>query len=173
MKLDLELLAPYLPYGLKFFIPHDDYQEIQTLTGLSKEDGIQTDYDKVDEQGTVGNLWSFTGERNYEFYRIKPILRPLSDLKRVGSDIINEHSINILISEKHNIDYGIFSHFAGHLDLELDGDHMLRYDADKSISFQVFFDIQNEILKGHYDVFGLIEKNLAIDKNTLDDKIEK
>jgi len=130
MKLDLELLAPYLPYGLKFFIPHDDYQEIQTLTGLSKEDGIQTDYDKVDEQGTVGNLWSFTGERNYEFYRIKPILRPLEDL-----DDEEDNTPEELIRCCWNYTQGLIAK--------------------------------------HYDVFGLIEKNLAIDKNTLDDKIEK
>jgi len=143
MKLELKHLAPYLPYGLKIYM-----EDLRShVKPFSWELGIETNLKQVLD------------------FQNKPILRPLSDLKIVGSDIINEHSINILISEKHNIDYGIFSHFKGHLDLELDGDHMLRYDADKSISFQVFFDIQNELLKGHYDVFGLIEERLAIDIN--------
>jgi len=111
--------------------------------------------------------------RNFQFgmwadlFDIKLILRPLSDLNRYGEDIINEHSINLLISEKHGLDYGVFIYYDGKMDIELDGDPDLRYDVNKRISFDVMFTIQEELLKGHYDIHKLIENNLAIDINTI------
>ena len=131
---------------------HIEDNRIYTLEGLSAK------YDMVDLDDDYG--WSHIGE-------FKPILRPLSDLNRFGEDIINEHSINLLISEKYNLDYGILSHFKGELSINLEGDYDLRYDANKSISFNVMLTIQEELLKGHYDIFNLIENNLAIDINTL------
>ena len=149
MKLELKHLAPYLPYKLKV---HIEDNRIYTLEGLSAK------YDRVDLDDDYG--WSYMGG-------IKLILRPLSDLNRFGEDIINEHSINLLISEKYNLDYGTFSSFKGELDIELDGDPDLRYDVNKRISFDVMLTIQEELLKGHYDIYGLIENNLAIDINTV------
>ena len=160
MTLELQHLACYLPYGLDFITQSgkvfksqtkDDF-EIRIFKGNSPNGNKQ--YHSL----TLGKI------NRGEF---KPILRPLSDLNRYGEDIINEHSINLLISEKYNLDYGILSHFKGELSIDLDGDPDLRYDANKSISFNVMLTIQEELLKGHYDIFNLIENNLAIDINTI------
>ena len=71
------------------------------------------------------------------------------------------------MEERHGVDYGVFSHYKGELDIELDGDTSAHYDQNKTISFNVMMDIQTELLKGHYDIFGLIEKELSIDINTI------
>ena len=95
----------------------------------------------------------------------KPILRPLSDLKSLGDKNIpiNSHTINQILG------YGEieFSYFKGDLDIIHDSDSDQRYDSDKTISFSTFETIRTELLKGHYDIFGLIDAGLAIDINTL------
>ena len=152
MKLELRDLAPYLPYGVKMIFEKSG--DIRVLNGLFIELGELRFHFNVINRGQT--IWNY-----------KPILRPLSDLNRFGEDIINEHSINLLISEKYNLEYGTLSHFKGELSIDLDGDFDLRYDANKNISFDVMLTIQKELLKGHYDIFNLIENNLAIDINTI------
>jgi len=147
MKLELHHITPYA-----------DKAVFGTFNGVRD---ILTDIDFVN--GLVSSL----NNGSVELENFKLELRPLSDLNRYGEDIINEHSINLLISEKYNLDYGTFSSFKGELDIELDGDPDLRYDVNKRISFDVMLTIQEELLKGHYDIYGLIENNLAIDINTV------
>ena len=65
-KLELEHLAPYLPYGLKYI--DDDVDKIVELHNL--DTGI----------GLVNFGW---GDAK-NLYEIKPILRPLSDLTKLG-----------------------------------------------------------------------------------------
>lgn len=152
MKLELKHLAPYLPYGLK--VTKENWIRIGTLVSwVTFEDGLQIELD-----------YAITTQA-------KPILRPLSDLSRSGDDkiLINEHTINMLISDLFNLEYGAFGCYKNELSIILFGDSDLRYDQDKPISFDVFFAIQNELLKAHYDIFGLIDKGLAIDINDLND----
>jgi hypothetical protein len=148
MKLQLEHLSPYLPYELNVISSHYNVDSYEIVEGLKKNKFI-------------------TNVDTFEFIYGKPILRPLSDLTKISDEVlINEHTINILLQEKHNQEYGIFSHYKGQLDIELDGEPDLRYDSNKSISFFTILTIQEQLLKGHYDIFGLIEKGLAIDINT-------
>ena len=154
MKLELKHLALYLPYALGFIHQDEIYQLMQLNI-------------KYDQKPMWIEGWNGKNLINVFPEGCQPILRPLSDLNRFGEDIINEHSINLLISEKYNLDYGTFSSFKGELDIELDGDPDLRYDVNKRISFDVMLTIQEELLKGHYDIYGLIENNLAIDINTV------
>jgi hypothetical protein len=159
MNLELKNLSPYLPYGLKaIYNEENEENTVVTILGtciLDKERHYQIKF----KDGIVGLFIAND---------IKPILRPLSDLTKISDEVlINEHTINILLQEKHNQEYGIFSHYKGQLDIELDGEPDLRYDSNKSISFFTILTIQEQLLKGHYDIFGLIEKGLAIDINTL------
>ena len=156
MKLEFKQIACYFPYELKIMQYRDDLK-------LSFESNLISLSN--DTLGVTSPRFPFN--EKIQYHEAKLILRPLSDLNRYGEDIINEHSINLLISEKYNLDYGILSHFKGELSIDLDGDPDLRYDANKSISFNVMLTIQEELLKGHYDIFNLIENNLAIDINTI------
>jgi hypothetical protein len=147
MKLELKHLAPYLPYKLK-----GEYNDIK---GCVVTMAVQTSNGRE--------------ERNIDCFLdgIRPILRPLSDLANYGEEgIINEHSINLLIESEYGVEYGMFSQYIGELELVIEGDTSQGYDSSKEIDFKVFQTIQEELLKGHFDIFGLIKEKLAIDINT-------
>ena len=79
----------------------------------------------------------------------KPILRPLSDLVKVIE-----------------IDGGMFTpiyHNAFHEDKYNLGEYMNGFSHYKSIKYGII----ERLLEWHFDVFGLIEKGIAIDINTL------
>ena len=78
-------------------------------------------------------------ETHHFYFNIKPILRPLSDLTEVKDS-------NVLFA------FGAIN------------DHFFNRVEKGFISYgQMTF-----LLESHYDIFGLIEKGLAIDINTLD-----
>jgi len=139
--LTLEHLAPYLPYGLKVKV--EDY----------KCDYVGREFDEVigfHQWDKSGLLWSVLTEGGAKpsLNRVKPILRPLSDLtKEIEVDGEKFVPLNKL-----------------RLDFDLD------FDAEER-SFVNMFEIledYNKLLKWHFDVHGLIPKNLAIDINTLE-----
>ncbi len=139
MKLELKHIAPYLPYGLK-------YQE---------ENKAQTILKTVDAGIDMVNF----GWGNAKYLReIKPILRPLSYLtKEIEvngkkfvplTELLNISNFDVSkMSWEEQLDYG-------HIYCDL--------------SFINFYDLQL-LLEWHFDVFGLIDENLAIDINTLND----
>lgn len=157
MKLTVTHLSAYLPYHLDCQITDKGKTKIATLGGVYA-DGSCVFFDIVESQKG--------------FSEIKPILRPLSDLRQnIGEEnTINEHTINLILEEKFELDYGVFCSFQNDIDLELDGDPNLRYDSNKRINFYAVLEAYNELLKGHYDIFFLIEKGLAIDINTINQK---
>lgn len=132
-RIQLKHLAPYLPYGLKFMVTNDEHCKIQTMTGLSEADGIQTDYEKEDSNGCIGNLWSFEGYKSYKHYGVKPLLHPLSRLT-------DEHIAEL--EGCHN-----FS--------------SMHYSEIKTDPTRYPYTIVQKLVEWHFDVFGLIEKGLA------------
>jgi hypothetical protein len=126
MELELKHLAPYLPYNL--MIRGNTNGEIAELSCCT-ETSVN-----ITTCGFQYGMWA-------DIFDIKPILRPLYDLKK-------------------------------EIDLELEGLFIIcgerfKYWEDvclESINYEQF----SWFLKNHYDVFGLIEKGLAIDINTLD-----
>lgn len=138
----IEQAASYLPYNTQFMYNDEVY-----------------DLDGVDVNGDVFS--ADMGE--VPMHMIKLILNPLSKLSRVEGDI-TEHSINLLLEEEHGLDYGVFSAYKNELDFQLDGDPTVRYDQNKDVSFEVFLTVQRELLKGHFDIYGLINNNLALEK---------
>lgn len=89
MKLTIEHLAPYLPYGLKMRFENSKGREI-TLTGITN----QGDFGNTITDGH-GAMW-------LESCGFKPLLMPLSDL--INSDLIKEwqkeHDIQYLTDYK-------------------------------------------------------------------------
>ena len=142
MKLELKHLAPYLPYGLRLRQP-------------VLRRGFRT------RLMTVNNILDTIERQDI----IKPILRPLSDLSK---DInIDGNKINPLkIILKHHEFYNSikFIQYDNDSYIEMKGHAMITevYSVDDSP-----LKIAEKLFAWHFDVFGLIEKGLAIDINTL------
>jgi hypothetical protein len=79
-------------------------------------------------------------QNNYYYDEFKPILRPLSDLTE---DVV--------------IEIGIIG---------IDVDNVLNAVIHNDMSYMEY-SVHTILVKNHFDVFGLIEKGLAIDINTL------
>lgn len=137
-KLTLEHLAPYLPYGLK--IKRKDYEHKNlTLLGIQFNDIIHQ-----------------LGKTPIEL--IKPILRPLSDMIDNILDNNNDtnYRLNCELSELLN------TNDCGHFVKALIEN---KYYA---IDIRLWNDVEDWLNKHHFDwKYNLIEKDLAIDINTL------
>jgi len=160
-KLELKHLAPYLPFKLNlYWNTVEDNQEMWTQN-----------IDKVLE---------FVNREKSQNKRWFPILNPLSNLSQNRDLII---SLTKLICDIHNDDMD--EHFtikdSGLIQVNTGWDIVFKilYKGSE-ISFQKYdtwnhcykptintLKAFNLLFKNHYDVFGLIPKGLAIDKNTL------
>lgn len=120
MKLELKHLAGYLPYGLYLMI-YDVVCEIEGVD-LHRKDTI-------------------IAERvNYKLSEIKPILHPLSEIKR--GELEKE---------------GFSSHI----------DYLTHENKGSEWTLKAPFNMVQYLLSQHYDVYGLIPAGLAINFNTL------
>lgn len=152
-KLQLAHLAPYLPYKLK--IKGDSNGEIAILSTLSEMSV------NIDGRGTQYGMWSGIDE-------IKPILRPLSDLTKniegIGIPMVelakiwDRDSLWVLDGYYAKSSKVYFSFSENSFFAKIDGDI-------SPINHQ--FELFQKLFELHFDVFGLIEKRLAIDVNTL------
>lgn len=153
MKLELKHIAPYLPYGLKCKETHSGkIEEIYHLYSVNEYDDIKIGLQFMDGE----HIWMF-----------KPILRNLSDLTK---EI--EHNGEIFTPIRH-----IFYDYRKSLDLKMDlnDEGMLEHlwldypsgNGDYVQESSLTLDKWQKLFEWHFDVFGLIEKGLAIDINTL------
>jgi len=130
--LTMEMLAPYLPYGLKALrentvIKDDTY----TIYGVASDVVF---YDRL----AISSIY---------IGRIKPILRPLSEYKDINSKSMNN------------------------LDTDLQIQVEIWDLANKKIAFQsLSYGTAMECFANHIDIFGLIEKGLAININSIEGK---
>lgn len=131
-KLELKYLAPYLTYGLRFDNGRD-YEKDYLL-------GIRANgYNVPMAQGSRDSDY-------FRFERIKPILRPLSDLtKEIEHNGERFVPCDFFVKSVENM--------LKNIDVDLD---CIPYNVIK------------KLFEWNFDVFGLIEKGLAIDINTLD-----
>jgi hypothetical protein len=152
MKLELKHLAPYLPYALK--MANGNF--IGEVTAILPNIG--------DFKITCSNWSESISESKY-----KPILRPLSDLTQVEMNSIYaavnapSHMPDYCKCETVGFNGKEFTYtFEG--DISQDGGY------EFEITTQVLgnqYDLLQELFKRHYDYFGLIENDLAINFNTL------
>lgn len=166
MKLELKHLAPYLPYGLML--------KINTPIGIFNRK-LQLDC------GHDFNL--HLSECN-----IKPILRPLSDLTKEievnGEKFVPMYKLckkqGFSMPDSRECEYEFVSKFNQIATIKMNG-WIFRYLNDEK-SFWLNgteswskkhqksnkqLELFQMLFEWHFDVFGLIEKKLAIDKNTL------
>lgn len=137
-KLELKHLTYYLPYGLKIRV---------RLNRFSCGAGGKMYTDKNVEL-TYKNILKF--KHGVHYNSIKPILRPLSDLtKRIEIDGKFIPLERLLWESNFNIDI-------------MSWDEKLEYlDVYTCIDLLTFKDIQL-LCEWHFDIFGLIDKGLAI-----------
>jgi len=138
MKLELKYLSPYLPYDVR----------IARFTANDK-------FKRVEYSLRAGNLQEVVRCDN-----LKPILRPLSDLTKE----INLHDDFFAIPIENMTGY------------KLDGNISVApttvrylYGCSKGEIEAKFLDywVIVQLLEWHFDIFNLIENNLAIDINTI------
>lgn len=138
MELELKHLAPYLPYGLKVNRNGTDWSyELESCN----KDGVITDT-------------SF--QHYWEYEVIKPILRPLSSLY---TEIT--HNGKTFIPWK-KLDWGSWNDEIGYI-------VSAEYGENPRVAINVldFIDDYYKLLEWHFDVFGLIDKGLALDKTKI------
>jgi hypothetical protein len=138
-QLTLEHLAPYLPYKLKA------YQTVFTQVKSGK-DKVTTEI-RIVNSTTIYNFFQLGKHKSHE--HVKPILRPLSDLT------------NEIVKEFFDLDS---------VDLELIDIEQWRKELYTDVKSEARFQYRQfqVLFKHHFDVFNLIQKNLAIDINTLE-----
>ncbi|MGG5486275.1 hypothetical protein [Gaetbulibacter sp. PBL-D1] len=149
-KLELKHIAPYLPYGLKINtkygidVPEDGHN--YTVIGVCLKRSVFSYNNLMFEVLEKPNK-----EISHYYNDFKPILRPLSDLELDLWNIIND------VDKEFYIEYS-----------SDDGNIYLRDVCDLNFfELSRTLNVLNQLFKNHFDVFGLIEKGLAIDKNTL------
>lgn len=133
MKIKLEHLAPYLPYQLKVRLPIVNKKSCRKYV-----------------IGTVGSIYSDASICCHDTVNstpdwFKPILRPMSDLfenQADYQDIIDEFS-----------EIGFQRLKDSFLSLKIPSINYLDY---------INYTAMTKMLKHHFDVFGLINKGLAI-----------
>jgi hypothetical protein len=139
-KLTIEHLAPYLPYGV--YVYHEDQE--------SKTDLVIGVYNNTIDFETWSPVRPYLDE-------YKLVLRPLSDLTReiehdgekfVPIEYLKEHAV--CDAERDYLDYA---------------EKNITRNPEKT-KFGPYRVIQ-KFFEWHFDVFGLIDKGLAIDINTL------
>jgi hypothetical protein len=179
MKLKLEELAPYLPFKLKCFNQHlpDTKMVVEELIGISNH---------ITWSGIFN---ARHGSNHIPICGIKPILKPLSDLTK-EIEVNGEKFVPLEILGQKHIEDGFFEDGSFGWGQSTGGDDEQDYylTVSNNEGFYLVFDIwcghqdeggycvDNEnipfplvelFFKWHFDVFGLIEKGLAINKNTL------
>lgn len=139
-KLTIKELAPYLPYGLKIF--SEDGNSYDVITDIQIAHIIK--HNRIGE--------------------VKPILRPLSDLTKEikvnGEKFVPIEYFELGDDYNESVDYG-----NGNIKLIGLLKDMAKYNFIDS-NYMPYYVVQ-KLFEWHFDVFGLIEKRLAIDINTL------
>lgn len=146
MKLEIKHLASYLPYDLKVVFEADEHEH--TLVGL------------VNWSDEIMVLSPFNDYGRSNIKNCKPILRPLSDLtkeikhKEVGiipKIVLNEEILFEPMTVVDGLMIGIIS------DGYIIPVHVGRLD----------YVVVEKLFEWHFDVFGLIEKGLAVNINSV------
>jgi hypothetical protein len=174
MFLTMKEIAPYLPYGLK--VQAQDTEEIMLLFGLSGKDTAECCH--LMDIDMVRLLPINTEQTEFIQEYVKPVLRPLSDLtKEIEHNGQRFIPIVDLLKIKHKgwvieklntryeeIDFEINYNYAkAHFRF------MATLSIDvwlKNLGMQDYW-IVEKLTEWHFDVFGLIEKSLAIDINSI------
>lgn len=135
MKLETKHLTRYLPYGLQV----EYRREVTTLDALDIEGG------------------AFVGKNRMvsfiDLKHIKPILRPLSSMLWSEATYINnlvDTGVFLFVDDAGYAQIGVTKH--------------VQSEGDATVSLSNILAASEYLFKKHFDVFGLINKGLAVEK---------
>lgn len=164
-KITLGHLAPYLPYGLKVYV-----------YGQTRFEDYTCKIERLDHGGQVYFSHEWNNIDNSEYF--KPILRPLSDLtKEVTHNEKTFVPIIELAKEFHIPSKYSVTHYGDIKDYGYVGVKVNCYVENSSSRYFEFsihsdelilhndYRIVQKLAEWHFDVFGLIDQNLAININ--------
>jgi len=151
-NIELKHLAPYLPYGLN--VMHTEKNMMLIISGAY----LKANTDKYFTFKLLN--WDLKVMSN----ECKPILRPLSDVYSLFT--FNDKRISFWLELGVDSSRDDLKRLPKQIIIENEID--LKYRLKGFASYTYFKPSQINILfKYHFDVFGLIEKGLAIDINTI------
>ena len=177
MKLELKHLAPYLPYKLKV---------VEWYLGKQIHDEFIVDcvnWDGKNIGGSDASLDSFELERMFNLRDIKPILRPLSSMTKdeateifkivFKDDYLDEDfpvELRVWGDSSISIKSGSFNR-CRRIGIDVQDEVLsieIKYNLGGYIAGgAVSYNINEWLFAHHFDVFNLIENNLAINKTKL------
>lgn len=139
--IELKEICPYLPYGLKVTFEGDEYSH--TIVGVE------------DTTNGIRLISPFNDYGQADISKVKPILRPLSDLTRE----IEHNGEKFIPMEKLEGGYGFI-------------DFKYGFVKNQRLSvYQISYWIVEKLLSWHMDVFNLISRGLAVDYNTVNQNV--
>ena len=138
MKLELKHISPYIPYDLEFKDPETVVPGVMVAICA----------------GMPGLLF-YENKDEIEYFdlsRVKPLLIPLSELpKQAKSTVVGIRNIDQINSKS----WYLIKHKGG---------ETCFYDLPEEMPIEDVYDTYEQLFAAHYDVFGLIEKGLALNK---------
>lgn len=143
MKLELKHLAAYLPYKLKMITPDGE----RNLKGI----------DTVTPGNAIGLFYWVDTKREMSFHvDCKPLLRPLSNLTKEITH--NGETFVPMLTLSKCFDMNIIEHCFIEQNFHPEYIKTFRYE------------VAQKLLEWHFDIYGLINAELAIDINTITKK---
>jgi len=155
MKLELKHLVHYLPYELSLI--HKDFRGLDK--GITTMRGLHNSFEGIAEGDSPIDIDDDQYPFNLDFW--KPILRPLSDLtKEIEHN--GERFTPSKVLTKENI--------GGDMSFPVNGIANYKVENEyERVTVETTIRVLDLLYEWHFDVFGLIEKGLAIDINSLRD----
>lgn len=151
MELEIKHLSVYLPYGLEVLYNHTKERGvIRNLYSIENYEDIKIGINFLDGE----HIWMF-----------KPILRPLSDLTKEINYGLSTYAFTDLF-EIGDCDGCVFEFEHGNIKTIKALESISIYNSYNDINYLPSA-VVNMMYEYHFDVFGLIDKGLAIDINTL------
>lgn len=188
-KLNISHIAPYLPYGLKCQCRDLGILELTSVSTINKDYQCwfesALDYNNRDFNYGILSRNSECGI-GFNLDKIKPLLHPLSDLyKEIDGKVGIVELAKIAVSHHFSFEHEFkpdISDCGRIVRIDSDGDvfefQMSSHDGytvclteyEDGESYDLYVDqleIFTYLFQHHYDVYGLIDKGLAIDINSI------
>ena len=168
---EFKQIAAYIPYGLRVYydgLCEDDIKGEFTVSAYHVGSGISLMGDQELEDGDLSKSFYV----DFDF-TIKPILRPLSSITLEEAYELGVILTSAADMENVEVEVGSVNVFGEHYTVVIYQDK-----TDEKLYFGVQFssvgiagaepmlhEVYTWIFKNHFDIFGLIDKGLAIEKN--------
>jgi hypothetical protein len=183
MKLELKHLIPYLLHNLKWTDGDDHTNTIIGISGDTLEFiSEQGDFDScqinlIEDKPILRPLSDLTKEIEINGERFVPMVKLFEMINISELQVMYENETPYKLGEKNGCQYIIFDNYDfddiyGHAEYEVqfyfqNGCLVLDVPVWINNVIENNYNLYNKLFEWHFDVFGLIQKGLAVDINTL------